>query len=211
MEYVTRDGVRIEVGRVLRRFLDAIHIPAPVPPSRVVETWGGLAEDVPDYQDAGYQAQLFEYRLAMWRAHLDIIVDVVNFQLPEAQCERLAALQAIGVGDGTPKSYLRYGLAQDDQNAIVALVLYQSTVTQRGIDEAAARFAYKWRGKPLLTWYVPSSHGERGQLALEWRAAIRSGLTWAQFCTLPGPEQSQHVAFWLLEDKLAYLLQSQAN
>ena len=206
MRYVTRDGVRIEVGRVLRRFLDAIYIPAPVPPSRVVETWGGLAEDVPDYQDAGYQAQRRDWTIQLRRAHLNAIIGVLAFHLPEAQKAELNALRAVGIGSGQDVDYILFCLDAVEQDALINLVFYQSTVTQRGIDEAAARLNYTWRGKPLAAWAVGYSPGMRGQMALDMRAAIRSGLKWQEFCTLPGPEQSQHVAFWLLEDRLMWLV-----
>ncbi|MBU1743223.1 MAG: hypothetical protein KKC37_16940, partial [Proteobacteria bacterium] len=103
-------------------------------------------------------------------------------------------------------AFLGYCLDDVDRAAIVDEILYQSTVTNRGIDEAVRRFAYEWRDKPLSTWSIPTSHGKRGKLAAEWNAAFRSGLTWAQFCGMPGSEQSAVVAFWALEDKLVYLL-----
>jgi hypothetical protein len=208
MEYVTRDGVRLEVGRVDRRELDAIYIPVPVPPSRVVETWGGVKEEIPDRDDPDYRIKLFDYHLRLGRELLDALALGLTIIDTDLARERIDALeQVIGKQDDLATGLLRYGISDAERVQVVELLLYQSTVTQRGIDEAAERFGYKWRGKPLTTWHIPGSHGERGKLAVEWRAANRSGIPWTQFCDLPGPEQSQHVAFWMLEDKLMYLLQ----
>jgi len=208
MEYTTRDGIRLEVGRVERRLLDAVHIPEPVPPSRVVETWGGVEEEIPDRADPGYRIRLFDYHLHLGRELLDVLAQGLTIIDTDLARGRVAALeQVIGIQADLTTALLRYGITDAERAQVVELLLYQSTVTQRGIDEAAERFSYKWRGKPLMIWHVPGSHGERGKLGVEWKAANRSRIPWSQFCDLPGPEQSQHVAFWMLEDKLAYLLQ----
>ena len=208
MEYITRDGLRIEVGRVNRRLLDAIAIPEPQPPLRDVETWGELVERVPVYDDPGYKMQLFEYRLRLWREQLNVLsAGIALPDAPEIRQQLDGLAHVIGdVQHNRKGAFLRYCLSDADRAVIVEQILYQSTVTQRGITEACAFFAYKWRGKPLEAWHTSGSNGERGMLAVEWRAAIRSGLTWERFSSLSGYEQSQHVAFWMLEDKLQALL-----
>jgi len=209
MRYVTRDGIALEVGQVDRRRLDAVSLPAPTPPTRTVETWGGVSEQVPVYDDPGYRAALFNYHLRLGREILDVLAAGITLIDATVSVDKLAALEAVvGPQPHTATAILRYCIADDERAQIVETLLYNSTVTQRGIEEAAERFAYKWRDKQLLTWVVPNSHGERGILGVAWRAAQRSGLAWAQFCLLSGPEQSATVAFWLLEDKLAYLLQA---
>ena len=209
MEYVTRDGITLEVGRVDRRRLDAVNLPAPTPPLRDVETWGGLTERVPVYDDPGYRAAMIGYHLQLGREILDVLANGIVLDDPAALSVKIAALKVvIGPQASDTVMVLRYCIADDERARIVETLLYNSTVTHRGIEEAAERFDYKWRGKPLMTWGTPLSHGERGILAVAWSAARRSGLTWTQFCMLSGPEQSAHVAFWMLEDKLSYLLQS---
>ena len=204
MEYITRDGLRIEVGRVNRRLLDAIAIPEPQPPLRDVETWGGLVERVPVYDDAGYKRQLQQWRTQTWRANLNVITPGLTFTIPDRA--ELDALQSIGLGTGTPADHLRFRVGAYDQERLVALIYYLSTVTVQGIREAEQRFAYKWRDKPLSAWTVGLSYGQRGPLAVDYRAAIRAGMSWAQFCALSGPEQSELVAFWSLEDRLNWLM-----
>jgi hypothetical protein len=210
MRYTTRDGVAIEVGRVDRRCLDAIALPEPVPPTRKVETWGGEFEDVPVFDDPAYKAALLEYQLKLCREQTTVIAGGIAIEnIEEARAAVVAIQEIFGAQPDIKTAYLRYCANDYDRAFIVGLVLYQSTVTNRGIAEACTRFAYKWHEKPLEAWGVPKSYGERGKLAVEWRAANRSGLTWEQFCALSGQEQSAHVAFWMLEDKLSYLVSSQ--
>ena len=208
MHYTTRGGWGLELARVDRRALDALVTPAPAPPLRAVETWGGVIEQVPLYDDSAYQARLFAHRLELYHGQLAIIAG--GLVLPAAQLAEAEGLRA--VLPRRPQSAaaisLRYLLDDHDRAAVIAEVLYLSLVTERGIKEAVARLGYTWRGKPLDPWGVGVSHGSRGQLAVDFRAAVRSGLTWGAFCDLPGPEQSMHVAYWSLEDRLNYLLQA---
>jgi hypothetical protein len=209
MRYTTRDGITLEVGRVARQALDAVALPAPTPPTRPVETWGGVIEQVPVYDDPGYRAALLEYHLRLGQETMAVLATGIKLTDPAASAAKIAALEfVIGPQAVDAATVLRYCIADDERAQIIETLLYNSTVTQRGIAEAAERFDYKWRDKPLLTWSVPVSHGERGMLGVAWNAARRSGLTWSQFCELSGSEQSAHVAFWLLEDKLSHLLQS---
>jgi len=209
MEHVTSNGVRVKVGRVPRQLLDNINLPEPAPPTRAVETWGGIAERVPVFDDPDYRRQLSDWRLGLFAQHWNIISAAI--EVDAANTAEATALQAAGFGQGRAVDALHYTLAGQDQVAIIAKVFYQSTVTERAILEAEARFAYTWRGKPLSAWSMRYAPGERGQLAVHWRAAFRSRMTWTQFCVLSGQEQSANVAFWSLEDRMNYLLQNYAN
>ncbi len=211
MNFVTREGHALQLERVDRRLLDALVLPAPQPPTRQVETWGGLLEAAPIHDDPDYQAQLFQHKLKLYNAQLNILAGGVT--LPPVLQQQFAALQAVIPARGLPAAVvaLRYILNVPDRTAVVEELLYLSTVTIRGIQEAQARLNYSWRGKPLRMWGVGASPGRRGQLAIDFTAAVRSGLTWSQFCQLPGAEQSLHVAYWDAENRLNYLLQQQQS
>jgi hypothetical protein len=171
-----------------------------------------VVEQVPVYDEPGYRTALRQWRGAIWRAQLDIIADGLTFTLSDAVQAELAAVRAIGMRcDGTDRDYLRFCVGKADQIALVEAVYYASTVTPQGIAEAAQRLDYTWRGKPVTAWAVGYTHGKRGDLGVDMRAALRSHLTWAQFCALPGPEQSTLVAFWLLEERLSWLAENNAN
>ena len=81
-----------------------------------------------------------------------------------------------------------------------------STVTQRGIDEAAAGFAVSFMEKPVLVWKVGGSAAQQSALYEHWIAAQQLRYTWDDFCNLPGPEQSQCVAFVRIQSRLKYLI-----
>jgi len=207
MHYTTADGWVLELARIDRRALDALVTAPPSPPVRETATWGGVIEAVPVYDDPAYQQALFDHYTALQRQQLRVLA--IGVALPEHYRTEAAALRELLPEPDTSAAALtlRYLLTDADRAAVIARVLYLSTVTERGISEAITRLAYTWRGKPLDTWGVGLSHGSRGQLAVDFRAAVRSGLTWGAFCELPGPEQSMHVAYWALEDRLSYLLQ----
>jgi len=207
MQFVTRDGLHIEVGRVRRELLDNLNIPEPVPPLRDVETWGGVVEKVPVLDDLHYLRSLRLWRTRLWKDSFSIIAQALTYTVPEGI--DLDGLREIGLGIGAPADYLRYGTCAIEQNQLIELVYYHSTVTQRGISEAEARFGYTWRDQPLSAWSVGYSHGKRGDIAVDFRAALRSGMAWAQFCELTGQKQSEYVAFWNLEDRLVWLLNNE--
>ena len=207
MEYITRDGLVVVVGRVNRRLLDRIDIPTPAPPTKKVETWGDVLEDVPVLNDAQYLRRLQAWRVKVWRENIKVISQALTYTVPQSDID---ALRAIGISADASDTiaYLQNHIRADDQDNITDLVYYHSTVTARGVLEAEERFNYTWRDKPLSAWGYSYTFGRRGQLGVDYRAAIRSGLTWMQFCDLTGPEQSELVAFWMLEDKLTWLLTS---
>jgi hypothetical protein len=164
-----------------------------------------VVEEIPDYKNAEYQQALYNWRVQIWREQLRAIAAAITFSLTSEARQKLEALQAIGMGTGTDADFLRFCVCEADQAAIVEAVYYQSTVTQRGIAEAEERLNYTWRDKPLSIWTVGYTYGKRGALAVDMRAAFRSGLTWQQFCALSGQEQSLLVAFWSLEERLNWL------
>lgn len=205
MRIPTAGGWAVTVARVDRRRLDDLIKPAPQPPTRTVTSWGGVAEEVPVYDDPAYQRALFAYRRDYHRARLALIAEGLSY--PAAQQARIDALVAVFRNQDPRLLCLQYVLGNNDRQKVVQGILYLSTVTQRGINEAVAKLDYTWRGRPLLEWGTGGAPGRRGQLAVDFRAATRSGLTWGEFCDLPGPEQSMHVAYWTLEDHLGYLLQ----
>ena len=212
MRYTTRDGITLEVGRVDRRRLDALNVPAPTPPVRAVETWGGVVEHVPVEDDPVYQRELYRWQVHTFRAQLRVLATALTVDFTAAQQAQLAALAALEIADGDPVAdYMRFMLSPHDQRMIIAEIFYQSTVSVRGISEALQLHNYTWRDRPVFDWPVNYTPGKRCDLGLQMHSALRSNLTWAQFCALSGPEQSELVAFWILEDRLAWLGAANAN
>lgn len=215
MQYVTRDGLRLEIGRIGREVIDAYAVtnPPPEPPMRKVEAWGGIVEDVPVPDDLEYRARLLDYHVAQGERQIELIAEAITMPDQEAvPTEELAELQAIGLCDGGWPDTLRYLVLAHpaDMAAAVELVLYQSTVTERGVEEAARAFNVTWAGRPVLTIRPPSTPGQYSMIYEARLAARYSGYAWGEFCALTGPEQSAAVAFHLLDLRLEWLAAQRA-
>ena len=211
MDYKTRGGhLVISVGRVPRQRIDrfAVELPAPEPPTKAVEVWGEIQEEVPDYGDPGYQAALGRYWFELGKRHVDLIAPAVTLP-PSADFGELTELREIGLGvndAGSVADFLRYVISDADLQAVVGLVLYQSTVTDRGLAEASARYNVTWDGRRLsaLTT-LGKSPGFYGPEFEARRAAQFVHREWEAFCELSGQEQSDIVAFYRLNASLAWL------
>lgn len=212
-EYVTRLGTKLEIGRVPRRQIDdfTLKYPPPEPPTREVEAFGGIAEEMPVLDDPAYLAQLLAYYVKLVDERIDLIAPAVEIAGPRsdallAELEDLRALSL--VEDDDWPAQLRFSVLADDKDlgAVVELVFYNSTVTERGIAEASRAMAVTWMGQPLEGWKTPGTPGRYGQLFEARRAARHSEYTWEGFCGLTGPEQSAAVAFYRLSAKLDWLM-----
>ena len=90
--------------------------------------------------------------------------------------------------------------------AIVAGVFYESTVTQRGVDEAARSFGVTWYGNPVDPNKGPKSPAMYLSPYGDRRAAQDAGYKWSEFIELSGPEQSTEVAYHRLSNRLEWLM-----
>jgi len=213
MEYITTDGTRLEVGRVPREKIDNFIAsrPPPEPPTKEVEVFGGDKEAMPILDDPGYLADMQRYYIAFGHDQVNLIADAVRGASDEPLAE-LEELREIGLGDGDEHTaWLRHiALGRDaDLGNVVELVLYQSTVTEQGIAEAARTFAVTWMDKPVLSLGLPGSPGRYGAAFEARKAAQFSQYSWPEFAALPGPEQSAVVAFYRLSTRLEWLANQQ--
>lgn len=208
MIYTTEAGTRLEIGRVPRQDIDNLlaRHPLPEPPTRQVTVWGGVTENEPVWDDPTYQAELTGYWLRFGREQLAVVAPAVT--VVSGEQADLRELEEAGITSRDPASQLRASVltATADLQAVIELVFYQSTVTQRGIDEATAAFRVLWLDKPVLAWKVPGAPAEYAPLYRDHQAARSGGYSWERFCQLPGPEQSAEVAFYLIENRLHWLM-----
>jgi len=211
MEYTTINGAILEVGAIPRQEIDkflASH-PEPEPPTREVETWGGFTEQVLVLDDTSYQADLAEY---YWRAgyeQIDLIAPAITILDAGENETEFDDLCVLGLADGDDKaSLLQYVVlgSEEDMAAVTSLVFYNSTVTQKGIDEAAKSLGVTWMGQPVLSWHVPNTPGRYSALHEAMKVAKEYHYRWQEFCTLTGPEQSLLVAHYRLENRLQWLI-----
>jgi hypothetical protein len=192
-----------------RRLIDRLRLnrEEPKPPVRIVEAWGDIEEEIPILDDPDYQAEMMTYHLWLAKEQATVIAGAVE-PLDEGKIDwtELFELGNLGLEIPDPKvGLLCYLLSDHDRANVVALVLYHSTVTARGVAEAERAFGVKWLHKPVVAWRVPSVPAE---LSLEFearRVARLYGYSWPQFCELTGPEQSAVVCHHRISNKLAWL------
>lgn len=216
MRHTTREGTVIEVGRISRQEIDCFIMkhPLPEPPTREVAAFGDTVEELPVWDAPEYQRQLFDYYLTMGYDQAGLIVGAVEVVEPEPDVILAEAgeLQRLGLGEvGSKADLLRWIVLADpeDMGAVVEDIFYQSTVTERGIAEARALFDVRWSGQPIEAWHVPGTPGRYSGLFEARLAARFAGVFWPAFCELPGPEQSAHVCFFRLANRLEWLMMKQ--
>jgi hypothetical protein len=170
--------------------------------------FGDVEEDVPVLDDPAYQRELMRYYIRFGRDQVDLITPAVQIEGDEPLAE-LEELRALGLAEGGGHAdLLRHVVlgSDEDLGEVVGLVMYQSTVTERGITEAAQSFQVTWAGQDVMSWGVPGSQGQYGALFEARKAARFAGYSWTEFEALDGPEQSAAVAFYRLNARLEWLM-----
>lgn len=215
IEYTTDSGARLKISRVSRQIIDEFLVsnPMPEPPTEAVAAWGDIEEELPILDDPEYQERLVAYYLNMAREQVNLIAPAISIEnwSDEMQAE-LADLEAIGVTSGNQQvDYLRFIATSNERElaAVIAMVLYNSTVTRRGIAEAERAFNVTWNDKPVLAWNIPGTPGRQGDIYSAREAARFAGLTWGTFSAMWGPEQSAVVAHYQIRERLAWLMSKQ--
>ena len=208
MIYVTQCGVRLEIGRIPRRAIDAFardHL-VPEPPMKQVDApvFGDIVEEAPDLEDPEYLVEMRRYYLEVGYAQIDLIADGVTILDEVGTPEELAFLEL----SDEPSELLRTIIFdnRDDLTNVVEEVFYQSTVTQRGIEEAARTFGVTWYGQPVDLTKGPRSPAMYLSPFGDRKAAEAGGYNWREFIELTGPEQSAVVAHHRLSNRLDWLL-----
>lgn len=210
VEYTTLERYRLLLDGVDRRRLDRIRLKRdePIPPTRTVMVWGDVEEEIPVYDDPVYQSQQVEYHLWMAREEAAVFVDAITI-LNEDTIDWSELTELGGLGLVIPNEkigFLLYLVNDHDKANIIEHVLYNSTVTLRGIREAEQAYDITWYGQSVYAWRIPGTPGQVGDLFEARQAARFSGLTWDEFCDLSGPEQSAVWAFHRLSRRLEWLM-----
>ena len=212
----------LEIGRIDRKHIDiyAAKYPLPTPPLKSaaelgLAVFGGEKEAekelVEVWDDPDYLKALQDYTLGFYDRQLELVMPALTFQVPTDQ--NLSDLIALGTISHNPSrtDLLRFVILQNHTDAIqvVESVLYNSTVTNLGMLEAAMRFNVCWQGS-LVPVNVPDNSPLSSTREYADRcAAIRHGYNWTEFCQLTGPEQSAIVALDRINMRLAWIRQKQ--
>jgi len=208
-EYTTEQGYRLRLGRVDRRLIDRLKLgrEEPRPPVRTAMAWGDVEEEIPILDDPGYQAEMMRYHLWLAKEQAEAISGAVT-PLDEGRIDWTELFELENLGLEIVSAHvglLCYLLSDRDRANVTGQVLYQSTVTARGIAEAERAYNVRWLHKPVVAWRVPSIPAE---LSLEFearRVAMLYGYSWPEFCELTGPEQSAVVCHHRISNKLSWL------
>lgn len=211
--YTTKNGVRLEIGRIPRQAIDRFVVahPMPEPPMRKQAAFGGIEEDVPILDDPGFQRAMMDYYVEMGHDQVDLIAEAVEIVGDiEMLLVEAGELREAGIVEDEA-DLLRYIVLgnTNDLAAVVGEVFYQSTVTERGIDEAKETFGVTWAGQGVETWHVAGTPGRYKQMFQDRLAAKFDGYNWTEFCELSGPQQSGVVAFYRLNNRLEALMAQQ--
>ena len=205
--FITVDGTELLISRIHRTAIDKLVAvrPAPEPPTRKVEIFGGLEEDVPIWNDEVYQSQLRNYRLALGQDELQLIYPAVKVvgEGPGPVPDLLALFDKAELTD-FEKLQLVVLANHNDLEQVVDLVFYLSTVTPRGLQEAHDSFGVTWYDKPVMAYKIPGSPAMYNQLYRDRQAAQLNGYNWHSFCEMTGPQQSEVVSFHMLSQTLEY-------
>lgn len=208
MNYTTRGGVTLRVGRIPRQRIDQFIVEHPVPeiPTRQAEAFGGVIEELPVLDDPAYLRELGGYYAQLGYDQVELIADAVEIEGEQAM-EELEDMLRLGLLLDNDKATLLHVVLADDTDMaeVVGSVFYQSIVTEKGIAEAAAMFGVMWRDRSILAWHLPKAHGLHNQIFEDRAAARFSGYGWMEFCELPGSEQSAAVAFYRVSKRLEWL------
>lgn len=206
--FITVDGTELLINRVERAAIDtfvAAH-PEPQPPSIKVEVWGGILEDIPDYEDLTYKQEVRTFRLGLGQDQMSIIFPAIRIvgNPPVPSQELLTLLKKEKLTDYELMQYVILA-DKNDLEYIVDEVLYLSTVTIRGVIEAQKAFNVRWMDKDVTKWKVAQLPADYTPLFRDRQVAKYCDYNWNSFCELTGPEQSACVAYYLADRMLEYL------
>lgn len=217
MRYITSAGVVLEIVRIDRRVIDRYSVsqPAPQPPVREVVVLGGGVEEVPVLDDPDYQAAMQEYRVSMALEQLNILAHSVLIVEPAdwRRDPRVLEMHDLGISTDSTIEYLQNIAlgSRDDLVSVVEETLYLSTVTERGLDEAYAAFDARWKGIPLEQYRITGGDARMSAVLQARLAATEQHLSWQEFCSLTGPEQSEVVAQYAILAKIKWLADREAS
>lgn len=211
---VTSTGFTLTVSGISRRVIDAflLYRKKPTPPLKTVLAYKGFKEKVPDYEDPVYQEEYIHYVTAMAMDKFYIVISAVTFDINPLENEQFLKLIELGVADTTNEQtiksdFLRFVVFEKTHDVVKVMeeILYLSTVTQKGIDEAGDLFDVTWLGKRVELFGVPGSKAKFSSQYEDREAAQEYHVKWNQFVDLTGQEQSAIVAHYRLKRRLAWL------
>ena len=207
--YKTHNSIELLLSRVNRRELDDVFVkfPQPLPPVKQRVIWGGIKEEYFDYKDGDYITAYNAWLIQISDVQLQVISEGITLLIDPLNHELYKEIKKTLHLTGNDKlNFLRYAaLNKKDFIEVTAIILYLSTVTQKGIDEAQGIFGVEWNKQPIDTWAVKKSRTRYSALFEHREAARFAFMNWDKFCKLSGQEQSMVVAHYRLHGRIEWL------
>lgn len=195
--------VTVQFEALPRERLDELRIlfPEPEPPTREVEAFGE-PERVYDLTAPEYQLAYMQYGVQIQHALLALLEDYGNLRITAHTIhDDHDEIVALGLHPMLVALGGDYAEFMDD-------VYYRSTVTARGMEEAAHVFGVTWLGQPV-SMFGGNARAKSplgfSQVFFDRMAAHTCGYNWTEFCLLTGPAQSACVVFHYYYLKIQHL------
>ena len=224
-EYVTTSGpwrgTCLILGRVPRSQIDGFLAENPEPEAPMkraeelgVKIWALPDEKLPDRKDPTYVAELIKWRQDFSRKMFSLLGEAITVPLDDYMRagKEFVELRRSGVaveGYTEKASVLLSSVlgADVDFDAVCELVQYNSTVTLRGLVEAAKAYNVRIRGRKVPVAVLGESGKATANGVYSDRVAAQwARYRWADFCELTGPEQSAEVALFRISRRLERLM-----
>jgi hypothetical protein len=214
--YETENGILLKVGRINRMILDtfAAGHPEPEPPMMTVTAWGDEEEEIPVHDDPAYMAARLAWFVQFGEELFNLIASAIELPDDIAVEAELDELRDLGLGDLDDKSaFLRYAAvgSVEELRGVVDLVLYNSTVTVRGLEEAAKVYGVTWMDREVPVFAKVEGDAKASGIFGDRQAAQWAHYRWGEFCEMTGPEQSMVVALHRLTLRLEELMMRQGT
>lgn len=214
MQFITSAGVKLSFVKIERQEIDDFRAehPLPVPPQVEIEVWGGT-EMVPNLDDNDFLLNLADHMMSLHLEYSKLILPYVTahssneLRKVKKDFDEMIRMEVLDIEDNQELMFLAFGILSenDDLRNLVDEMLYHSTVTPRGIQEAIDRFKVSWGDLPVMSYRPPDGMASSTDLFEHRQAAKYSLVPWVDFCELSGPEQAEIVVFRRMELRLAWL------
>lgn len=194
--------LQFDIGKVDRRRLDILFIePPPEPPTKKVLIWGGVEEDYFLYDDPTYVKQVLQYDQRVFVQERQLFETCISYDRSKALT--LVDEELYQLTD----DLLVTLLSQQQLNKLYSEVLYNSTVTEKGLVNAANMYNVRKYDERIDRIKLPDTDVAYSKQYRDMSIALEAGYTWPEFCALSGQEQSNLVMHTALKATLNYLEQ----
>lgn len=214
-------GTCLRLGRVPRSVIDRFTAEHPEPEAPLkradelgVEIWALPDEMLPDNKDAGFVAARIRWQGEFSRGMFSLLSEAIHpAQEDSVRARReFKELRREGL---TAQGYTEHANIlistilgdKADLDAVCELIQYNSTVTLRGLVEAAKAYNVRYMGKKVPVAVLGGSHKATANSEYNDRLTAQwAGYKWGDFCTMSGPEQSAEVALYRISQRLERLM-----